>query len=291
MSKASREKIGVPFHPLTAEEVRQWYRDKLLTTAGYLLAIKKVTKLPGTNLVITNVLKFCEEWEISKSAFYRAVNELRQKGYIDWEVTHGIILQESKKVIPLREKKCPTSGTDSHERDTDSHERDTDSHERDTDSHERDTDSHERENQSLKPSPNLDSSTPQIYQIYSEFIQTLSEGERENFEKFVRDSWKKITAKNGEPGKEIISLERFLNKPSDLKNWWQKFLNSPSGRQAKKKAATGQDWHNDPRFNEWIWAAFERGYEWVHENEAEREVRQAFYDWAFAVNAFEGVCV
>jgi Fe2+ or Zn2+ uptake regulation protein len=132
---------------------------------------------------------------------------------------------------------------------------------------------------------------PKTNKDYLDFLDSLSEAERENFEKFVRDSWRKITAKNGEPGKEIISLERFLNKPSDLKNWWQKFLNSPTGHQAKKKAATGQDWYKDPRFNEWIWAAFERGYEWVHENEAEREVRKAFYDWAFAVNAFEGVCV
>jgi hypothetical protein len=86
-------------------------------------------------------------------------------------------------------------------------------------------------------------------------------------------------------------MERFLNRAEDLNNWWQRFLNSSAGRQAKKKAATGHDWYKDPRFNEWIWAAFERGYEWVHENEAEREVRKAFHDWAFAVNAFEGVCL
>jgi hypothetical protein len=142
-----------------------------------------------------------------------------------------------------------------------------------------------------EPLPNQDSSAPQNNQIYSDFSNSLSEAERENFEKFVRDSWRKITARNGEPGEEIVSLERFLHKPEDLKNWWQKFLNSPSGRQAKKKAATKQDWRNDPRFNEWIWEAFERGYEWVHENEAEREERNFFYDWAFAVNAFEGVCL
>ncbi len=139
--------------------------------------------------------------------------------------------------------------------------------------------------------PDNDSSLSHTNQTYSDFIQTLSDRERENFEKFVRDSWRKKTAKNGEPGEEIISMERFLNRAEDLNNWWQRFLNSSAGRQAKKKAATGHDWYKDPRFNEWIWAAFERGYEWVHENEAEREVRKAFHDWAFAVNAFEGVCL
>ncbi|MBW4635268.1 MAG: hypothetical protein KME30_26245 [Iphinoe sp. HA4291-MV1] len=148
--------------------------------------------------------------------------------------------------------------------------------------------------QSPEPLPNPDSSAPQNNQIYSNLFKSLSElskAERENFEKFVRDEWRKITAKNGEPGKEIISLERFLSKPEDLDNWWQKFLKSSAGRQVKKKGATGHDWHKDPRFNEWIWEAFERGYEWVHENEAEREERNLFYDWAFAVNAFEGVCL
>ncbi|MEA5595724.1 hypothetical protein [Rivularia sp. UHCC 0363] len=186
MSK-SREKIGVQFYPLTAEEIKQWYRDKLLTTAGYLLAIKKITKLPGSNLVIPNVLKFCREWEISKSAFYRAVNELRQKGYTDWEATHGIILKETQKVVAFpseeKEEKCPTDGTVSHERDDMSHERDGESHERDDVSHERDSVSHERENRSPKLAPDKNSSTPQIY---TELIQTLSEGERENFLKFAK---------------------------------------------------------------------------------------------------------
>ena len=175
MSK-SREKIGVQFYPLTAEEIKQWYRDKLLTTAGYLLAIKKITKLPGSNLVIPNVLKFCREWEISKSAFYRAVNELRQKGYTDWEATHGIILKETKKIVAFpseekqeKEEECPTDGTVSHERDDVSHERDGESH--------------ERENCGSKPAPGKDSRSPQIP---TDPIQTLSEGERESFLKFAK---------------------------------------------------------------------------------------------------------
>ncbi|MEM9927460.1 MAG: hypothetical protein AAF915_27600, partial [Cyanobacteria bacterium P01_D01_bin.50] len=185
MSKKSKEKIGVQFYPITKEEIRQWYQDKLLSTAGYLLAIKKVTKMPGSQMVIPNVLQFCREWEISKSAFYRAVNELRQKGYTDWEATHGIILKETKKVVsfPSVEEKCPTGGTVSHERDGVSHERDSESHERDGVSHERDSESHERENRGSKPPPDKNSRTPQIL---SDPIQTLSDRERESFIKFSR---------------------------------------------------------------------------------------------------------
>ncbi|OKH14815.1 hypothetical protein NIES592_08030 [Fischerella major NIES-592] len=135
------KKIGVPFYALTKEELKQWYKDKLITTSGYLLSIKRITLPLGKNFTIPNVLSFCDEWEISKSAFYRAVNELRHKGYLDWEATQGIILKDSGKIISIpAEDKCPARGIVSHERDTDSHERDTDSHERDTDSHERDND-------------------------------------------------------------------------------------------------------------------------------------------------------
>lgn len=121
------EKIGVPFYALTKEELKQWYKDKLITTSGYLLSIKRITLPLGKNFTIPNVLSFCDEWEISKSAFYRAVNELRHKGYLDWEATQGIILKDSGKIISIpAEDKCPARGTLSHKRDTDSHERDND---------------------------------------------------------------------------------------------------------------------------------------------------------------------
>jgi hypothetical protein len=143
-----------------------------------------------------------------------------------------------------------------------------------------------------KATPDKSSSSPQTIQTYSDFIQTLSDSERENFEKFVRDEWKKLTARNGESGEEIVSLERFLAREEDLKNWHQRFLSSAAGKEAKKKAiATSHDWRNDKRFSEWIWEAFNRGYEWVQEDESEREQRKAFYDWAMLTNAFEGVCL
>jgi DNA-binding Lrp family transcriptional regulator len=143
-----------------------------------------------------------------------------------------------------------------------------------------------RNNQDSEPSNSEASNTSKTIKTYSDFIQTLSESERENFEKFIREEWKRLK------GEEVVSLERFLAKPEDLKSWHERFLKSPVGKEAKKKAlASERDWRNDPCFMEWIHEAFHRGYEWVHENEADREQRNAFYDWAFAVNAFEGVCL
>lgn len=210
MSKASKEKIGVQFYRLTKEEIKQWYRDKLLSTAGYLLAIKKVTKMPGSSLVIPYVLQFCREWEISKSAFYRAVNELRQKGYMDWEATHGIILKETEKVVPFpsEEKKCPTDGTVSHERDENEV------------SHERDSDSHERENRGSKPAPDKNFGSPQIITDPTDPIQTLSEDEKDSFLEFS----KKKAASLPKPPE--LPLKWIKTNFEELRDLWEKQNNA-----------------------------------------------------------------
>ncbi|MEO1559471.1 MAG: hypothetical protein AAFS12_07480, partial [Cyanobacteria bacterium J06632_19] len=234
--------IGTQFYRLTKEEIKQWYRDKLLTTAGYLLAIKKVTKMPGSNMVIPNVLQFCREWEISKSAFYRAVNELRQKGYMDWEATHGIILKETKKVVsfpsdencpdsetdcPTVETECPTSGTVSHERDSDSHARDGVSHSRDGVSHKRDSVSHKRENRGSKTAQHKNFSVPTDQSDRSDPIQTLSEGERESFIKFSRKKAASL------PNPPQLPMKWIKTNFEELHSEWLETKNEKQNRKAK----------------------------------------------------------
>ena len=63
----------------------------------------------------------------------------------------------------------------------------------------------EREKQPPKPSPRKDSKISQTLQTYSDLLKTLSEGERENFEKFCK---KKIE----ECGFKIGSRNAWLNK-------------------------------------------------------------------------------
>lgn len=206
MTKTQRQKLEVPFHRLTEEEIRQWYQDKLLTTAGYLLAIKRVTRPPGADFVIPNVTKFCKEWRISKSAFYRAVDELKLKGYTNWEATHGIVLRESKRVLSFSsDKKCPMSGIGVPQLAQVSHERDTDSHERDTDSHGRDTDSHERENQSPEPAQHKAYSNSQTIQTYTD---TTDKGEcKKSFEDGEQTSVEEIGNEMFAPYEERLRLQ------------------------------------------------------------------------------------
>ncbi len=130
-----------------------------------------------------------------------------------------------------------------------------------------------------------DSGSLHTLQTYTDFTNSLSDSERESFEKFVREEWRKLK------GEEIVSLERFLSRKEDFDNWHEKFLNSSAGRAAKEEAiATQFDWCNDPRFSDWIWKAFNEGYLWTQSDEAEREQRHAFLRWAQTTNAYKGVC-
>lgn len=110
-------------------------------------------------------------------------------------------------------------------------------------------------------------------------FNTLSIGVRESFEKYVKDNW--LTP--------IRSMEAFLSDPVYLQEWLGKFYASPAGRAAKLEASIAKyDWENDPRLMDWLVASNECGYVWIHENEAEREERNAFYLWATKTNAYQG---
>ncbi len=270
MTKTQHQKLEVPFHRLTEEEIRQWYQDKLLTTAGYLLAIKRVTRPPGAEFVIPNVIKFCKEWGISKSAFYRAVDELKRKGYTNWEATHGIVLRESRKILSFpSEKKCPTRGTLSHERDGKSHERDSQSHKRDGQSHERDSQSHKRENRSRKHSQRKASSTPQTIQTYTDFIQTLSESEKESFLTFGLEKCKSLPKLPTLPMKWIEA------------NWQELYAQFNSMAEAGAASIADTDWTQHSDWEDWLAQMREGVPRFVALGTCfDNKTRRAIADWA-----------
>ncbi|MBD2472385.1 hypothetical protein [Nostoc sp. FACHB-145] len=282
--KNEQNYLSVPFHRLTEEEVRQWYKDKLIATTGYILAIRKIKVPPGTPFVISNVVKFCEDWGIARSAFYRAVDYLKDKGYFTWEATHGIILSDSKKVISFpTEKKCPTSGTLFQSKDTKSHKRDSQSHERDTKSHKRDSQSHERDTKSSESLHCNNSSNPQIYSDKSD-IQTLSDlkqQERESFEKFVREEYKKTE------GKEIRTTVAAFVRGDHFQEWYQKYKNRPEAI----KFTQNEKWTNHPQRDEWIENIRQGKPRFIAQGgpKEERETRRQFAEWAEANNLVWGM--
>lgn len=201
------EKINAPFHPITAVEARQWYRDGLLTTSGYLWAIRRITCSPRVDFLIPNVVAFCDEWGISRAAFYRAVKQLDSEGYMNWEATHGLRFKDSKKVVdfPPQDKKCLASETLPHDRDTESHDRDSSSHKRDSLSHDRDSGIY------MDRARSSDISDKQILSDSTAELSTLIAGladerEREKFLEFAEQQ----AAKCKNP--EVVLTEKWIGK-------------------------------------------------------------------------------
>lgn len=131
-----------------------------------------------------------------------------------------------------------------------------------------------------KPAPAKDSSSPQTYSDYSNFIQTLSEGEREIFLEFGRKKAANLPHPPELPDKWIAA---------NFTELYKQFLASSAGRAAKQEAiARKYDWENDPRLMDWLHKAYWEGHPWAVENEFEREERLAFLMWAQKTNAYAG---
>jgi len=263
-------------YQLKALELKTLKGAGIINNAALVYFILKLKNPWCDRPVKINPLELAIEWEIPESSVYEAIAKLKAAEVIHINTAEIIIS------FPNQISDLPEPFQDSRV-DSDIPESILISQNGFQDSR---MDSDIPENSKPEPSNSKDSSAPHTIQTYSDFIQTLSEGERENFETFIREEWRRLK------GDEIVSLDRFLAKPEDQQSWHERFLKSPAGKEAKKRAiASSHDWRNDPCFMEWIYEAFNRGYEWVHEDEAEREQRKTFYDWAFAVNAFEGVCL
>lgn len=111
-------------------------------------------------------------------------------------------------------------------------------------------------------------------------INSLSDSEREPFFEFGRKKAAQLPHPPELPDKWITAHWEEL---------YRQFQASNAGKAAKQEAIAIQyDWINDPRFEEWLPRAFEEGVAWAQENQAEREQRSAFLEWAQATDPYKG---
>ena len=75
-----------PHVRLTVEEVKQGWEQGDYTAAGYLYLLIRASRKDGWTFEINNVRKFCEEFGISRNAFYKAKSKLVNEG----RLTEGI---------------------------------------------------------------------------------------------------------------------------------------------------------------------------------------------------------
>ncbi|MDP8935548.1 MAG: hypothetical protein M3N42_15770 [Cyanobacteriota bacterium] len=132
---------------------------------------------------------------MSKATYYRAKAKFQELGLFDF--------QESKvsfrNLTGISQMKQESQKSDS------SLKNETATLKNETANSEMRQESQKRENQALKPVPSKDSKISQTLQTYSDLLKTLSEGMRENFEKFCKKKIEELSFK-------IASRKSWLNK-------------------------------------------------------------------------------
>lgn len=307
-NRDSQGKVTGSFYPLQKEELMALRKNKLINNAAFVhLALR--SENPFCDRPIEIIPKeFSMRWQIPESSVYEAIAKLKESEVIHIQSGKVIIQWANTQQPSIDDPQLETTDDSQQPSIDDSQLETTDDSQQVSDSGnpelfwepridsgnpelileiqnefwESRTNSGFPENRSLEPSPCKGSKSPQTNSDYSNFIQTLSDGERESFLEFGRKKAAAMPNPPQLPDKWIAAHFTEL---------YRQFVASPAGREAKKQAITAQyDWHNDPRFNDWIWKAFNGGYLWAQEDEAEREDRYAFYCWAQETNAYEGVC-
>ncbi|EGK83439.1 hypothetical protein MicvaDRAFT_0011 [Microcoleus vaginatus FGP-2] len=126
---------------------------------------------------------------VSKSVYHTAVAKFERMGWFSF--THADV-QISNYCTPRRK----SEKSDSYSEKSDSYSEKSDSYSEKSDSYSEKSDS-----KKLKVLPGKGSKTSQTIQTYSDLLQTLSEGQRESFEKFclkkIEESSFKITSREG----------------------------------------------------------------------------------------------
>lgn len=104
----------------------------------------------------------------------------------------------------------------------------------------------------------------------SQSLESLKPEEREKFEKFVREEWKKL-------GKgEVRNMSVFVSD-NHFNHWYKLFQNSPDGISLSRVINGGYKWQEDPRYSFWVKEFTQRDIAWVNEaSGAEREERMSF---------------
>jgi hypothetical protein len=101
-----------PFHKLMASQLREMYSLKLLDAPAYVLLIVQTHGAAGWKWTF-KVKDFCQEWGISKSAFYRAVSKLKDLDLLNWETDGSITVwhgSDIAKPSPYSGNLVPTQG-------------------------------------------------------------------------------------------------------------------------------------------------------------------------------------
>ena len=218
---------GEIFYPLTPEITNKLRKAKL-TAAEWRIWSYLIELDPwGDRYIDIETLDVMSQCDCSKATFYRAIAKFQKLGLFDFQ-DKGFSYKNETGASRLR-KSYRKNETEFSKMRQPSQKCET-SLKNETEFSEMRQLSQKCENQSLEPLPEEDSGSPQTIQTYSDFIQTLSESERENFLNFVREQIKNLP-------KPVNDLEAWLaNQNQAGMNRWEVYYNNFLANQPQLKS-------------------------------------------------------
>jgi predicted transcriptional regulator len=246
------QKIAGKFYPLQENEWIQVWHELKPADIHLLYYIRSLdAHNNGLELSISDLAKKLGR---SKSTVSTSLKALQDKGYVSLEVTHVKVRLLGKGV--LHSEQCSLQRTDVLHSEQPFSTANDDSLQRTDVLHSEQSASETQLEQASQPS--------KINKTYSDFKKTLSDREREKFEKFVREEHRKKT------GEEINSFPAFMSG-EHFACWWDRFTACVSDT---------VDWANHPKYEEWKELAIEMPAWFIHEGDREltKNQRIAFVD-------------
>ena len=259
------------FYQLTLSEAITLHKCGLIQTPALLYFFLRTRLAPGWKMTL-HQKEISQHLGISRTAFYKAIQKLKDKGLIDWEAPNGLVVTVaesatlSQKVQPCR-RKCDSvaeSATLVAESAT-------------------------LVAESATPTPpkaasSKDSSpSPDSYQI---FIKSLSDSTREKFLNFVKEKIKDFP----KPINDVEGWLAGLNKAGQSR--WQVYCTMFQS-EVGEAIAPSQDWKNHPQWPQAI-AAMRTGVPRFIVlgqpgcEDMDKSTRQAMADYAEANNLIWG---
>ena len=250
----TQPKIPGKFYPLTPEMMQRLRKANLSRHEMSLwLYLTELDPYGDRYQELPSAIQIMSELKMSKATYFRSKARLQELNFYDFQ-EEKVSFRNLTGVSFLR--------LQSHERDSDSQKRDLKSHERDSDSQKRDCESHERDFEGSEPAPSKASGTPQSYSDYSDFLRTLSEGEREDFYEFGRKKAAKLPHPPELPDKWVAA------NWEELKRQW-------------KPAKPCRDFSQHPQRGEWLDKIRTLGAgAFLFEDGSRDQERSDFLDWA-----------
>ena len=280
---------------MTLSDAIAQYKAKLISSTTLLYYYLKIKLAPGWKMTL-HQRPICKELGISKAAFYKGIQRLKDKNLIDWEAPNGLVVSFEQIGDSLDKLETPVDKLETIRQIGDSLDKletirqigdsldklETirqigDSLDRSETPVDRSETPVDRSETLTLPKPSYSNSSgnpPDSYQI---FINSLSNSQREKFFEFG-------LKKAAELPKPPTLPEKWLEK--HYLELYEQFKKTPEG----KKFATTQDWTNHPRRDEWIEQIRLGKPRFIAQGgpAEEREMRRQFADWAETNNLVWG---